>query len=224
MVPQIDSITHFVAVDNFEAVYRTTNGEQVLRWEMRTKHDWNRVFFTRVNNQDIQVRSLEAFVLLQPDCVALLIPHQVNVLWNNQSIVAELVEIFTPMRNKHESLAPKVWVNLKLTIGDLSYETVKCDSFSEAIWELNELVGLETIWWLQTCHHCKFSYSAFPGPTNDRNDLKCFRDEPKAFAEVQEKGKFASTEALNSGDYFVNVFHTCAAWQQIKPPATVRSS
>lgn len=212
MTEQNDKIAHFMAISSFESIYCTTHDKQVLVWEMRTKYQWNRELFTRINGRDVRVQSLQAFILSEPDSVSLTIPHRVNVLWNSKPEVAELLEIYSPMKGPHHPLMPKVWMNLKLTVGNMSYETKECDSFTEAIWELSELIGSEITWLLQTCDHCNFSYSAFPGPTSDRDDLRCFRDEPEAFIQMQEKGKFASSEALNSGDYFVNVFHTCAAW------------
>lgn len=218
MTEQNDKMAHFMAISNFEAIYCTTQHKQLLVWEMRTKYQWNIEFFTRINGRDVRVKSLQDFILSEPDAVSLAIPHRVNVLWNNKPEVAELLEIYTPMKVPHHPLMPKVWMNLKLTVGNMSYETTECDHFTEAIWELSELIGSETKWVLQTCHSCNFSYPAFPGPVSDRDDLRCFRDEPEAFIQIQEKGKYASLEALNSGDYFVNVFHTCAAWQQIRSP------
>lgn len=218
MILQENNLTHFIATSNFEAKYYSKHGERVLLWEMRTRFPWGREFFARMDGRDIRVRSLQEFMLSESDSISMVVPHHVNILWNGTREVAELSEIFAPMDGPLNPLMPKVWTNLRLTVGDMSYETTECDSFSEAIWELRELIGTKANWLLQTCCHCKFSYHAYHGPVNDRDDLRCFRDNPEAFAEIQKKGKFASIEALNSGDYFVNVFHSCAGWQRVETP------
>ena len=79
--------------------------------------------------------------------------------------------------------------------------------------ELDDIIDDVAVWHLKTCHGCKFSRPAFLWPVSDRDELRCYRDAPDALAELRSQGKFASSEALHAGEYFVNAFHRCSAWE-----------
>jgi hypothetical protein len=83
---------------------------------------------------------------------------------------------------------------------------------TDAYVELQEITELVARWWLCTCFDCKYSGHARDYCLSDR-EYWCYRDVPDAYAEIAAKGKYASQEARFAGDYFVDAFHTCAAWQ-----------
>lgn len=162
-------------------------------------------------------RSMFARFYIALKCLSLSIPHTLYVLWNSVPKAAELVETFVP------APASPSFVNVKLSLvvdGNV-YETEACDTLTDAIWELDEAIGEEIEWLLQTCYDCLYSRPAFLTPVSDRDHMRCYRDVPEAFAEVRRQGKNASAEALHSGHYFVNVFHTCAAWQPGKSSSDI---
>jgi hypothetical protein len=208
---------NFVAVSAFEAIYRTEQDEQTLIWESRISPDRKATLFTRIGNKEIRVGSIHEFVLEDSRCISMTVPHKVRVVWNGSPTAAELLEVFIPAPS--DKLAP-VHIKVSLTIGDASYESVECDSLTEAVWELDEMIGPTVEWSLQTCFDCIFSWPAFLGPTSERDELRCYRDAPEAFEEIRAKSKFASQKAREAGHYFVNAFHTCAGWKSLKASST----
>lgn len=201
----------FVSINLFETVSQTDNGSQILLWESRITSDGYRLLFTRIDGIDVRVNSIYDFMLQRPSYSPLEIRHSVSLLWNALSIQAVLVEIL--ILDINDKLAP-IHTKLRLETFDKIYATDDAISLTEAIWELHELVGEEADWSLQTCHECIYGWPAFRGPISDRDELRCFRDSPDAFAEREIKRKFASEAAFQAGDYFVNAFHTCAAWSR----------
>jgi hypothetical protein len=207
-------LRNFVAASAFEAVYITEQGEQTLLVEVRRKPDGKMLLFTVVDGQQVREGSIQEFILTHQACKSLCIRHTVHVLWNSTPKTGELLEIFVPEQDVSRGIS----VRLRLTIASTAYETDACATLTEALMELDDVIGSETDWWLQICHDCYYSAPAFLFPVDDRDDLRCYRDAPDVVAEVRDKGKFASPEALYAGSYFVNAFHTCAAWRRRKTP------
>ena len=202
---------NFVAAHFFEATYQSAHGDQLILIETRTRHDNSTLVFTMIDGQPVRASSIPDLVLSRSDCISLSISHVVPMLWNSAPLKGQLIEVFHPTPNgSHWS------VTLKLTIDDVTYNTSPCISLTEAMFELQTLIEKsvpDLKWSLRTCLECKYSFPAFLGPSSDRDELKCYRDASEALTERQQKHKFASSEALNAGAYFVNAFHRCAAWQ-----------
>lgn len=208
---------NFVIARSFEAIYRTRLGEHVLLWESRTPPSGNALFFTVLDGQEIRVGSIHEFIQQHPECISLSIHHTMHVLWNGVSKKAGLDEIYVPDRTGRAY----AMIKLRLVIDSAEFETEECSTLADAALELEEIIGSGVEWCLQTCFECDYCSSAFPSPASDRDDLRCFRDDPEAFMEVKRKQKFASAEARFSGHYFVNAFHTCAAWRPLRLPDDV---
>lgn len=200
----------FISVHTYYARYRTQQSEQIILLETRTKSDRSRQIFTIINDEQVRATSIQALLLMRPDCKSLSISHEVSVVWDNSIKNATLIEIFSISQSLGQ-----VSVSLVLEIDGISYSTSECVSFTEAVDELREITGHDKVWRLQTCFDCRFSRPAFLDPTDDREELRCYRDAPEAFEDVQARSKFASQEALSAGDYFVDAFHKCAGWQSI---------
>ncbi len=201
---------NFVGVSAVEAVYHAAQVSHRLLLELRRSADGTMRLFTEIGGQQIQARSIHEFILARSDCKSLAIPHRVRVLWQGVPRVADLLEVFIP---RHDEAA-NIHVQLRLDMEGSTYETEPCATLSDAVRELRERFPADTEWWLQTCHHCAYSSPFLLGPGwDDRDDLQCYRDAREALAEVRWMGKFAGYDTLHAGDYFVNAFHTCAAWR-----------
>jgi len=186
----------------------------MLLIEMRISAEGKILLFTVVNGQQIRSSSIQEFVLSHPDCLSLSIGHSVNILWNKAIERAELYEIYVPVHSGHNLIRVKV----RLIVGNTTHETEACETLTEAVMELKELTSPDAEWWIQTCHHCIYSYPAFLGPGwDDRDQLRCYRDTPDEFVQIHQKGqKFVSSDTMYAGNYFVHAFHTCAAWRKPK--------
>jgi hypothetical protein len=209
-----DSLSYnhnFVGVYVFEAVCETGLGAETLLIESRISASGKLLLFTVVNGQPMRGGSIQDLVLSYPQCLSLSIGHTLHISWNNAHKKAEVYEIYVPSHSKHNMINMKV----RLHIDHMSYETEECETLTEAIGELKTLTGPQIAWWFQTCHHCLYSYPAFRGPGwDDRDHLRCYRDAPNELVQVQQKGqKFVDFDTMYAGSYFVNAFHTCAAWQ-----------
>lgn len=214
--PLPDTFRAFSSFNKFWVIHHTEQGEQILLWESRTTAGEKRVLHTIFEGQVVRVNSLDEFLLANPECLSLSIPHDVKVLWNGESQFAKLTEILS-LR------ADRVVMKLCLVIGGTTYLTEECDSLTDAIWELDKIIGEKTEWWLQACYHCIYSRPAFLFPVSDRDEMRCYRDVPEAFEEVKRLGKFAGISALQAGHYFVDAFHACAAWEFLGNNTGVRS-
>jgi hypothetical protein len=84
----------------------------------------------------------------------------------------------------------------------------------DAIWELQEQTEKLASWWFRTCYHCRYSGQARSYALSDR-EYWCYRDVPEAYEEIRSRGKYASSAARFAGDYFVDAFHMCSAWQPV---------
>ena len=211
-----DHIQPFASFNKFWATHRTQHGEQTLLWESRRTIDEKQILYTVFDKDEVRVSSINDFLFAYPKCLSLSIKHNVNVLWNGELKHATLSEIFSL-----QSEPLRCVLKLCLAIGDTRYETEYCDSLTDAIWDLDEIINDNVTWWLQTCYDCIYSRPAYLFPVSDRDEMRCYRDVPDAFEEVKNQGKFASNSALHAGHYFVDAFHSCAAW---KPPAPGDSS
>jgi hypothetical protein len=155
---------------------------------------------------------------MRPDWHELVIPHQIEVLWNDESKQAELHEIYAsnPQEQIPLSMVP-VSMRLRLNLEGNVFETGFNSSLQDALEEIRALIGNDNQLWLKTCYECRYVWDAITGPGGDeRDELSCYRDAPAAGAEVRKKGKWASDEATGAGDYFVSAFHRCAAWEPSK--------
>jgi hypothetical protein len=210
---------NFMAASSFEATYRTDQGEQTLILEVRRTPDQGLLLFTVVDGQPVRVNSIHSFILTHPACRALSIPHTVGVLWNGTHKRAEFLEVYAPAPDPDPTY--RVSIEAALTIEGTTYKSEACATLSEAMAELRDAIGPETDWWLLTCYHCDFQQPAFRFLVDDRDEMRCYRDAPEAlFVEAKRRGKGASDEALYAGHYYVNAFHTCAAWRRRNPLPT----
>ncbi|MCB9452532.1 MAG: hypothetical protein H6672_13935 [Anaerolineaceae bacterium] len=211
---QMSAYIHaFVAVHVFEANYKTKDDEQSIPIETRTKSDGSMIVMTAINNQPIYTNSISSLIWILPNCVSLSIAHPLSLLGNGIIHKGILTEVFLP---PEEDSPYRYSIQIRLSTEGKTYETTPCDTLSDAILELGGVIEnsqAKNGWQLQTCYHCKYCYPAFYWPGSDRDTLRCYRDVGEAFAEIQEKGKRASFSAFAAGDYFVNAFHRCAAWQ-----------
>lgn len=214
--PLPDSFRAFSSFNKFWAIHRTEQGEQTLLWESRTTVDRKRMLYTIFDDQVVRVNSINEFLFAYPKCLSLSIPHDVKVLWNGESQFAKLTETFSLQ-------ADRVVMKLCLVIGGTTYLTEDCDSLTDAIWELDEIIGDQIKWWLQTCYDCIYSRPAFLFPVSDRDEMRCYRDVPDAFEEVKRQGKFASISSLQAGHYFIDAYHACAAWESLGSDAGAKS-
>jgi len=205
---------NFVAATAFEVTCSTEQGDETLLVESRRRLDGGMLLFTVIGGQQVQAHSLHELLLASHRCVALTIPHNIRVLWNGVSKSASLLEVLIPTREP--LFQPSV--KLQLTFDAATYATETCDTLYDAIRELEDILGGDVAMWFQTCIHCNYSWPALYNPGwEDRNDYKCYRDTPEAHIEIRRNGKFASTAAQEAGDYYVDAFHTCAAWQRKLP-------
>ncbi|MBX3065730.1 MAG: hypothetical protein KF726_22320 [Anaerolineae bacterium] len=203
----------FVSTHWYDAIYETPVEQISIIFEERIQADRSSLIFTRLNDgREIRASSIPDLVITNIDCISLSIKHEISVWWNGKTEKGQLEETFA--RSQEDSSNTSVTLVLNVRAGQ--YTTTACESFTEAMFELHNITPQEISWRLQTCFDCKFSYPAFTDPTSDRDELQCHRDAPLAFQEVQTKGKYASLAALHAGDYFVNAFHTCAAWELIQ--------
>lgn len=204
----------FVSVSAFEVTYRTENEAQILLLESRVDTDENRLIFTIINGTEVRASSIFDLVLKREDCISVSIVHNFSIWWNDASKKVEALEVI----GRSNNVSYPIYVKLTLRVDNMLYESTEADSLEEAIRDLEEISGLAAPFWFQTCIHCDFSYPAFSGLTSERDELRCYRDAPiESFAEVKAKKKYASPEALSSGNYFVKAFHRCATWQPCKP-------
>lgn len=211
-------VEKFVAVDHFEAIYTTEQGEQSILVEARTMIDAIRgtsLVYTVIDGQPVRSTNIYSLVIEQPGCISLSIVHHLDVLWNGSIKRGELTEIIYPTP---DDKSYPYSVILSLIIDDVTYRTTPCDILQDAVWELQEILEADGIdLWFRTCYHCNFSSGAFLWPISDRDGLRCYRDSAEALKEVKQKAKYASREARHAGVYFVNAFHRCAAWEQLRP-------
>lgn len=205
----------FVAATAFEATCRTERGVEHLLVESRMTADRQTTVFTKVGGRPIRAGSIYELIAQVPGCLSIANHHRVPVLWNGVQRKAELIEEFVTTADTSQLIQ----VVLRLTLDGVTYETEPCITLTDALLELGDVIGSHVTWRLQTCYHCLYSFAAYPGPSSDRDELRCYRDAPEAFEEIYHHGKFASQEALHAGAYAMNAFHTCVAWE----PLTTRS-
>ncbi len=202
---------NFVSSHVQEAVYRTEHEEQIVLLESRQSPTEEEILFTIINGQEFRASSIHELVYALPSLVSLSLSHSVRLLWNGFIKKAVLVEIFTPSHTQRPPLAD---LQLRLIIDDKSFQTTACDTLQDAVWELHELIGDEVKWWLYTCYSCQYSGYARDYLVSDRQ-YWCYRDVPEAVSEIQAIGRAHRLRARWSGAYFVDAFHTCAAWRPL---------
>ena len=212
---------NFVSAAVFEAEYTSAHGTQTLLIETRAymkkmNESQTQSLFTVINGEAIQLPSLYNLVLRDPECLSLSIPHSLGTEWNGVTKRAVLTEVLVP----HHGPKPGRSVNVKLlfSVDNQFFETDLNDTLQEAFIELDEQMGSSDALWFKVCYQCHYGFPKLNGPQDERENLQCFRDSPlEHFEEVKRLSKFASAAAQHSGDYFVNAFHTCAAWKCHQP-------
>lgn len=212
MVEVPDYFKHFAAFHAYEAIYRTVENEVQILLEIRSFADERELLFTIINSQPVQVSSVHELVYSRPELLSLSIPHSVRLLWDGTVKKAEIVEVFS--QSHHPDYPQVASLQLRLNIEGKTYETAICDTLQDAIEELHEMTSTEAQWWLYTCYSCRFSGHARNYSVGDR-EYWCYRDFPEAYDEIKSKGKYASSARRFAGDYFVDAFHMCSAWQPI---------
>lgn len=206
---------NFIAAKVYEAVFKTQQAEEIITLELRTRSDRTTTLFTVIDNQETRAASIPSLLLIRPDCISLSIAHTLDVQWNDVRKKCTLTEIFLPEWD-NRSFVP---LKIALMVDDETYLTSVGISFTEVMSDLHDVIRPRINWRLVTCYDCKYSRPAFLGPTSDRDELRCFRDTPTAFRQIEQTAKFVSGELLHAGDYFVDAFHRCAAW----PPTSQAS-
>ena len=212
---------NFVSASVCQAEYTTIHGTQTLVIETRTymkriNESQTQRLFTMIDEEAVQVPSLIDLVLRDAECSSLSIPHSVVIELNGVTQRAMLTEIYTPHHGDNMNWS----IKLLLAFDKQIFETEQNDCLQDAFVELGELVGSRDALWVKICYQCNYVHVKRSGIQDEREDLQCFRDSPpQLFEEAKRRLKFASAEAWASGDFFVNAFHTCAAWQRWQPPA-----
>lgn len=214
---------NFVSASVFEAEYTTARGTETLLIETRTymkKMNEPRVqlLFTVIDGMAVRAPSLYDLVLRNAECLSLSIPHSVMVEWNNVAKRAVLTEVYVP----HHGSKPARSIKLLFRVDEQLFETELNDTLQDASEELDEQIGSQDALWFKVCYQCRYAYPKLNGPQDERENFQCYRDSPlEHFEEIKRLKKFASLEALHSGDFFVNAFHTCADWKRWHPPITL---
>jgi len=109
-------------------------------------------------------------------------------------------------------------LKIRLIRDNLQFESEASDTLTDAICDIQEEVEPDVDLWLMTCFHCKFAGHALNYLVGDR-EFWCYRDAPEAFEDVLKRGKSAKMSSRFAGAFFVNAFHTCAAWELRQPPS-----
>ena len=209
---------NFVSTTAFSAAYVSSQGEETLCIETRTYLDklnerYVQMLFTKIGGNRVQVPSIQHLILRDKDCLSLSIPHSVVIDWGMDKKQAEVTEVYVP----HHGLTPRWSIGILLSVDGVSYQTGPNETLHEALVELDEQMETQQFLWIRTCYQCNYSFPRLSGIQDDRENLQCFRDSPlEHFEEVKRSKKFASLEALQSGDFFVTAFHTCAAWKRLQ--------
>ncbi len=213
MVEVPDYFKNFAAFHAYEAIYRTAEKEEQILLEVRNFADEKELLFTVIDNQPIRVGSIHELVYSRPELISLSIPHMIRLLWKGEIKKAELIEIFS--RSQNTAYPPIASLQLRLNMEGKTYETTICDTLQDAIEELHEMTRAEALWRLHACYSCRFSGHARDYIVSDR-EYWCYRDVPEVVAEIQAKGRNKSGKGRFDGDYFVDAFHVCAAWQPLQ--------
>jgi hypothetical protein len=212
---------NFVSAAVFEAVYTTARGTQMLLIETRTymkkmNGSQTQSLFTVIDGVAVREQSLYDLVLRDPECQSLSIPHSLGIEWNGATKSALLTEVLVPYHGPKPGRS--VSVKLLFSVDNQFFETELNDTLQDAFIELDEQMGSSDALWFKVCYQCHYGYPKLEGPQDERENLQCFRDSPpEHFEEAKRLGKFATAAARQSGDYFVNAFHTCAAWKRHQP-------
>lgn len=203
---------HFVLSRHYFASFMSDEGEEPIVIELRANSLDQFTIFSIVKGKVIRSQHLVDFVGSLPELKFLEIPHQVELLWNEKVLKADLIEVF---RSPEQAEEPdSILFGLNLKIGDTTYSTTSCDTLQDAIVELQSMIGEEVSWFLRTCYDCYYSGHARFYATSDR-EYWCYRD-VSGFSEWRSQWKHADTSMRFSGDFYISAFHTCAAWQPFK--------
>ena len=200
----------FVSTRVYTAVCQRNGKEELILIESRQSELEKTLVFTVVDGKQIRIGSMLELVQSLPLLESLSMRHIIRVLWNNEFRDAELVETLVPSRVADDTSLPSL--KLALVLEGKTYETTLCDVLTDAYIEMHEMTEDVAAWRWCTCFCCRYARHARFYSNSDRQ-YWCYRDVPDALAEIEAKGKSASSESRFAGNYYVDAFHTCAAWQ-----------
>lgn len=208
---------HFVQTSVYEGNVVFQNGKDFkILIESRMTWDAIVVLYTKIGEDTYRVESIEELVSSVPKIKSIEIPHKVYLSIDGEMVVANLTEVFSSGGRGNKK---PIIFQVKLIIMEKVYRTSDCETLTDAIWELDEIMSqdLKKGWRLFSCYDCRFSYFARSYLNSDRM-YWCSRDvSTKDLEEIESKGKFASQKSLFAGVYYVDAFHYCAAWTAKKP-------
>jgi hypothetical protein len=200
--------------NTWDALYITETSRERIVLEMRVMRLGRRVF-TKIGQLAVDSKSIQELVAGRVDCRQISVFHRLTVLVNGQARDGMLEEVFT----RGEPGRTTVGRQLVLVIGEKTFKSTVCNSLTEAMFSLDDELGSATKWWLKVCFDCRFSRDAGFVPHDDRDFLVCYRDFHDQLLQIEqtETSRDNSEFPPNVGDYFVNAFHTCPAWQERLP-------
>lgn len=204
-----DNWNRFISSRYYRAKYKSDSGEEEIIIEVRANAIDEFKFFSIVMGEKIVASYLMQFAMLLPNLISLEIPHSLQVMWSNNIYEAQLLEIFQVTETDSDSKS--CTLRLELKVDQQVFQTEPCDTLQDAVWELDGLIGDQIQWQLRTCFHCYFSGHARDYITGDR-EYWCYRDS-SIYPERRNQWKSVDPKIRFDADFYVNAFHTCAAWR-----------
>lgn len=207
---------HFVLSRHYFA--RVVNGEGTEKIVIEERANALDEFeiYAIVKGEPIRARFFEEFAASLPGMRRLEIPHRIELVWDGEIRKADFIEVFK--RSAEGDGHAMIEFSVVLKVGDNSYATEACDTLQDAIWELEETISHRATWRIRSCYHCFYSGHARFYATSDR-EYWCYRDIPD-FPEWKSDWKGATPSERSSGHFYVNAFHTCAAWRAYDDPTS----
>lgn len=181
--------------------------------ETRINASGEELFFTKINQVEYIAGSIFELMRKIPSIKSIRIYRNVSALWKEDLTSIELIEAFRLSQALEEETS--ISYQLYVSIENEKYSTGICETLTDAIWELQEILSPISQFWLCTCFHCFFAHHPLDYMNTDRL-YWCYRDVPEAMSEINAKGKAASPASWFAGTYYVNAFHTCAGWRRIQ--------
>ncbi len=199
----------------WEALYFGEQSCEAITIEMRVTPQ-NRLVFAVIDKEPAEARSIQELVAERPDCREISMSHALKLILNGEAKAASLVERFI----RDQTRPGLVGRQLVLTVDERRFESQICNSLTEAMFSLDDMLGSSAKWWLTICFDCRFSREARFVPLDDRDFLVCYRDFPNQLSQIEqlEDSRKDATQLSDGGHFFVNAFHSCAAWKEKRSP------